>query len=47
MGSAEEFKSMIQFVEKHKIIPIIDTVIEGLDNATKGFVSKGSEKRDQ
>lgn len=40
MGSADEFKRMIDFVSQHKIVPIIDTVIDGLDNANKGFVSR-------
>lgn len=40
MGSAEEFKHMLQFINQHKIVPIIDTVIDGLDNANKGFVSR-------
>lgn len=39
MGSVEEFKHMLQFVNQHKIVPIIDTVIDGLDNAGDGFVS--------
>jgi propionyl-CoA synthetase len=37
MGSAEEFKQMLQFVEKNKVLPIIDTVLEGIGNANKGF----------
>ncbi|UZJ55994.1 hypothetical protein CBS101457_005314 [Exobasidium rhododendri] len=37
MGSAEEFKKMIHFVGQHKIVPIIDTVLDGLDNANQGF----------
>jgi propionyl-CoA synthetase len=39
MGSEHEFKEMLKFVEQHKIVPIIDTVIDGLDNADQGFVS--------
>lgn len=36
MGSAQEFRDCIRFVEKHKIIPVIDTVLDGLENAHKG-----------
>lgn len=39
MGSAKEFKDMIAFVATHKIMPVIDSVLEGLPNAHKGFVS--------
>lgn len=42
MGSADEFRAMVAFVAKHKIEPIIDTVLEGLDEAHKGFVSTQS-----
>ncbi|PWN45472.1 NAD(P)-binding protein [Ceraceosorus guamensis] len=37
MGSAAEFRDMLKFVEKHKIVPIVDTVLQGLDEAKKGF----------
>jgi propionyl-CoA synthetase len=40
MGSEHEFKSMLKFVGEHKIVPIIDTVIDGLDKADQGFVSR-------
>lgn len=37
MGSAEEFKRMIKFVDQHKIVPVIDTVLDGLKEANLGF----------
>lgn len=37
MGSAEEFRRMIRFIDQHKIVPIIDTVLDGLDEAHHGF----------
>lgn len=37
MGSAEEFKQMIHFVDQHKIVPVIDTVLNGLEEANSGF----------
>ncbi|KDN53559.1 NAD(P)-binding protein [Tilletiaria anomala UBC 951] len=37
MGSKEEFRECIRFVEKHKLVPTIDTILEGLENAHKGF----------
>lgn len=37
MGSAQEFKSAIRFIEKHGIRPGIDTVLPSLDAATEGF----------
>lgn len=43
MGSAEEFKKMIRFVAEHKIVPVIDTVLHGLDKANEGFVSDDLE----
>jgi len=37
MGSAKEFAESIRFIEKHKIVPVVDTVLEGLEKAEKGF----------
>lgn len=46
MGSAKEFRECIAFIEKHKIVPDIDTVIDGLDNALDGFgLLADAEKR--
>lgn len=39
MGSLEEFKQCVQLVAKHKIVPDIDTVIDGLRDGNRGFVS--------
>ena len=36
MGSAKEFSDCVRFVEKHKIKPVIDTILNGLDNAHHG-----------
>lgn len=43
MGSLEEFKACVDFVAKHRIVPDIDTVLEGLEAAPKGFVSSGAD----
>lgn len=46
MGSEEEFKACVSFIEKHKIVPSIDTVLNGLDEAHKGFaLLQDAEKR--
>lgn len=46
MGSAEEFKACVRFIEKHKIVPSIDTVLSGLEEADKGFaLLQDAEKR--
>ncbi|PWN31338.1 NAD(P)-binding protein [Meira miltonrushii] len=37
MGSAEEFKEMIHFIDQNKIVPVIDTVLDGLQEAKSGF----------
>lgn len=37
MGSAKEFRDVLKFIEKHRIVPVIDTTLQGLENATKGF----------
>jgi NADPH:quinone reductase-like Zn-dependent oxidoreductase len=37
MGSKQEFKRMIAFIDQHKIVPVIDTVLQGLDQAHRGF----------
>lgn len=46
MGSAKEFRQCIDFIDQHKIVPDIDTVIDGLDDAIKGFeLLADAEKR--
>ncbi|KAK0537885.1 hypothetical protein OC842_001485 [Tilletia horrida] len=37
MGSNEELRDCLAFIEKHKIKPSIDTVINGLEQAHRGF----------
>ena len=37
MGSVAEFKAAVAFIEKHKIRPIVHTVLKGLDKAEDGF----------
>ncbi|GAA5915777.1 quinone oxidoreductase family protein [Sporobolomyces salmoneus] len=37
MGSREEFFSAVKFIDQHKIVPIVDTVLTGLEEAEKGF----------
>ncbi|CEQ42330.1 SPOSA6832_04113, partial [Sporobolomyces salmonicolor] len=37
MGSREEFFSAIRFIGEHEIQPVVDTVLDGLENAEKGF----------
>jgi hypothetical protein len=37
MGSLEEFKAAVAFVGKHKINLVVDTVLNGLEEAEKGF----------
>jgi len=37
MGSREEFFSAVKFIGQHKIVPVVDTVLSGLEEAEKGF----------
>ncbi|GAA5879895.1 hypothetical protein JCM5296_001594 [Sporobolomyces johnsonii] len=37
MGSREEFFAAIRFIGEHRIQPVVDTVLDGLDDAEKGF----------
>ncbi|SPO20944.1 related to alcohol dehydrogenase [Ustilago trichophora] len=37
MGSAREFEESIRFIERHRIVPVVDTVLNGLEQAEKGF----------
>lgn len=32
MGSRKEFKEMIEFVNEHKIKPVVSRVVKGIDN---------------
>jgi D-arabinose 1-dehydrogenase-like Zn-dependent alcohol dehydrogenase len=32
MGSKREFREMVAFVDKHKIVPIVSRSVKGLDN---------------
>ncbi|GAA5853859.1 hypothetical protein JCM8547_007476 [Rhodosporidiobolus lusitaniae] len=45
MGSRDEFFKAIAFIAKHKIQPVIDTVLDGLDKAEEGFelLKKGGQ----
>ena len=37
----DHLRGALKFVEDHKIVPIVDTVLQGLDEAHRGFVSDG------
>lgn len=37
MGSREEFLAAVRFIDKHKIEPVVDAVLAGLDDAERGF----------
>ncbi|GAA6064139.1 hypothetical protein JCM10212_005140 [Sporobolomyces blumeae] len=37
MGSREEFFSAVRFIGEHKVKPVVDTVLDGLEEAEKGF----------
>lgn len=37
MGSREEFFAAVKFIGEHEIVPVVDTVLTGLDEAEKGF----------
>lgn len=37
MGSRAEFFEAVRFVEKHKIRPVVDTVLDSLEKAEDGF----------
>lgn len=37
MGSAKEFAECIRFIEKHRIVPVVDTVLDRLEKAQRGF----------
>jgi len=37
MGSRDEFFAAVAFVDKHKIHPVVDSVLEGLEHAEDGF----------
>lgn len=37
MGSFAEFKDAVAFIGKHKIVPVVHTVLEGLEKAEEGF----------
>ncbi|GAA5821687.1 hypothetical protein JCM11251_000970 [Rhodosporidiobolus azoricus] len=45
MGSRSEFFSAVRFVAEHKIQPVVDTVLAGLDHAEEGFelLKKGGQ----
>ncbi|KAL9931945.1 hypothetical protein V8E36_009260 [Tilletia maclaganii] len=46
MGSNEELRACLAFIEEHRIKPSIDTVLEGLDSAHRGFaLLADAEKR--
>jgi hypothetical protein len=37
MGSLEELKQAVAFADKHKIRPVVHTVLKGLEKAEEGF----------
>jgi len=37
MGSRDEFFAAVAFIDKHKIHPIVDSVLEGIEHAEDGF----------
>lgn len=37
MGSLAEFKLAVAFIEKHKIRPVVDIILDGLESAEEGF----------
>lgn len=37
MGSLEEFKKAVAFIEAKKINPVVHTVLQGLEKAEEGF----------
>lgn len=37
MGSFQEFQAAINFVDKHKIRPIVHKTVHGLENADEAF----------
>lgn len=37
MGSLEEFKAAIAFIDKHKIKPVVYKTLDGLEQAEEGF----------
>ena len=46
LGSAYEFAQSIRFLEHHKIVPVIDTVLNGLEETEKGLtLLADAEKR--
>lgn len=46
LGSATEFSNSIRFIEHHKIVPVIDTVLHGLESANEGLAMLAdAEKR--
>lgn len=45
MGSKSEFKQMLQFVNEHKIRPVVHKVYTGLDKAEEAFVEMRDGKQ--
>ena len=39
MGSFEEFKAVVAFIDKHKIVPVVHSVSSGLESAEEAFVT--------
>jgi len=37
MGSAREFDELVQFVAKHKLVPLVEHVFHGLEQADQAF----------
>jgi hypothetical protein len=45
MGSRDEFFAAVAFIAKHEIHPVVDTLLNGLEEAEKGFelLKKGGQ----
>lgn len=37
MGSLEEFKKAVAFIDEKKLNPVVHTVLQGLERAEEGF----------
>jgi len=45
MGSVVEFKQAVAFIDQHKILPVVDKMLDGLESAEEGFeiMKKGTQ----
>ncbi|WFD31290.1 propionate--CoA ligase [Malassezia sp. CBS 17886] len=44
VGSAREFAEFVAFVDEHRIVPVVDKVLPGLDHAEEGLALLGDTK---